>query len=156
MSVYDLLPESWDKQDIAIGEGSDGTIILSAIRGKGIGPTIKFMPEWGAFGWFRSDDQVEWEITVDKSGMFLVEMEWSVSDEEAGKPFILKVKGNELRGEVGKTGSWETFATKDIGQIMLQDGKQTVVFKPDSTFGIEQALLDIRKISFTPISRKVH
>lgn len=150
-SVYGLLPESFDKREIALGEGSDGVISLSARLGTGIGPSIKYMPEWRAFGWFRSDDRVEWEVTVDNGGLHDVELEWSVSDEDAGKPYILEVQGSELKGEVERTGSWETYNRERIGQIILKAGVQKVVFRPGSTFNANQALLDLRAVRFSPI-----
>ncbi len=78
-SIYGLLPDSMDKSEINIGPGSDGTITLAALVGIGIGPNIAYMPEWQAYGWFTSEDRVEWEFTIEKAGRYAVEMEWSVS-----------------------------------------------------------------------------
>ena len=43
------------------------------------------MPEWKAFGWFTAADKVEWDIETARKGKYEVYLDWSVSDEEAGK-----------------------------------------------------------------------
>src|SRR5690242_5900258 len=85
---------------------------LTAENGKPLGPDIKYMPEWKAFGWFTAKDSVEWEADVPAAGEYSVQMEWSVSDEDAGKEFILIAEKDQLTGIVDKSGSWETYKTK--------------------------------------------
>lgn len=123
-----------------------GTLLLTAENGKATGPAIKYMPEWKAFGWFTSKDSVEWEVDVKDAGDYKAELEWSVSDEEAGKEFILSAAGKEITGTVDRSGSWETFKTKDIGTIQLPAGKQKIVFKSKTNFPDSSALLDLRQI----------
>lgn len=148
-SVYSLLPITVERE-LFLRSGSDGRITLPARRGHDIGPHIAYMPEWEAFGWFRSDDRVEWQVDVMQSGEYEVWLEWSVSDAEAGKPFVLEVKGDSLAGKVQSTGSWETFKKEMIGTIQLESGNQNVVFRPDTKFDDDHALLDLREIVFVP------
>lgn len=131
---------------------SDGTLHLRAEVGRAIGPEIKYMPEWKAFGWFTAEDRVAWEVEVSKQGKYEVYLEWSVSDEEAGKPFVLEVGNQQLKGKVGRTGSWETFKTEKIGTIQLPVGRQEIVFKPDSSFE-DGALLDLREVNLVPVGQ---
>lgn len=128
----------------------NGNLRLKASVGRAIGPDIKFMPEWKAFGWFTAKDHVEWEVKVTKKGEYDVYLEWSVSDKEAGKPFVFETKDKDLRGRVSKTGSWETFKTEKIGRIHLTRGLQKMKFKPDSEFE-KGALLDLREIKLVPV-----
>ncbi len=125
-----------------------GNLFLSAKTGKGVGPKIEFMPEWNAFGWFTDADRVEWDIVVSKESTFNVSLDWSVSDEEAGKAFVLEFGKKNIKGVVAKSGSWETFKTKQIGQIKLGPGKHKVTFRPDSKF-TKGALMDLRAITLT-------
>lgn len=148
--IYDLLPERVERK-LVLGHGSDGRITLPASRGHGIGPDIDYMPKWKAFGWFRSGDKVEWNVNVEKSGQYEVWLEWSVSDKEAGKPFVLEVAGDSLSGIVQKSGSWETFKKEMVGTIQVESGKQKVVFRPGSKFGKDQALLDLREVLLEPL-----
>lgn len=132
-----------------VHQSKDGSITLDASTGTATGTEIAYMPEWKAFGWFRADGKVEWELHVMKAGQYTAELEWSVSDEEAGKGFVLQAGSDELKGVVGKSGSWETFKKQEIGEIKLKGGKQKVVFKPSSNFG-KGALLDLRGIVLVP------
>lgn len=131
--------------------GGYGELVLDAINAKAVGPDIKYMPEWEAFGWFTGKDRVEWEVETKLPGVYRVEMEWSVSDEEAGKDFILEAGHEQLRGTVDKSGSWETFKKANIGQIRLEKGYQKIIFKPSVDFE-KGALLDLRRIKLRPLS----
>ena len=123
---------------------------LPAKYGKGVGPKIAYMPEWKAFGWFTGEDKIVWDIEVPKAGNYTVNLEWSVDDKEAGKPFILEVGNAKLKGIVDKSGSWETFKTKNIGKVQLAAGRQTLTFRADASVG-KGALLDLREIKLIPV-----
>jgi len=124
---------------------ADGSLRLTARKGYANGPEIKYMPEWAAFGWFTSEDRVDWHVDVEKAGNYEVILEWSVSDEEAGKEFLLKAKGQKLTGIVAPSGSWETFRTEKVGSINLKEGRQKIMFGPNKHFD-KGALLDLREI----------
>lgn len=122
-----------------------GVLNLSAEKGKAIGPDIKYMPEWEAFGWFTGKDRVEWNVAVDQKGRYTVLLEWSVDDKEAGKSFVVEAGKKQLSGTVEKSGSWETYRTMVIGTMELEPGVQKFVFRPKSDFG-KGALLDLRQL----------
>ncbi len=126
----------------------DGVLKLTAENGKATGPEIKYMPEWRAFGWFTAKDKVEWEVEVQKAGEYQTTLEWSVSDEEAGKEFLLETKNQKLTGKVAPSGSWETFKTEPIGTVKLEAGIQNITFKSNQHFD-KGAILDLREIRLT-------
>lgn len=128
-----------------VNSKEDGILLLTAENGKPIGLNIKYMPEWRAFGWFTSEDMVEWEVLIEKSGEYEVYLEWSVSNEEAGKEFLLKSKDQQLIGVVGQSGSWETFKNDNIGKMLLTQGRQKITFSSKTKFE-KGALLDLRQI----------
>lgn len=128
-----------------VSSENDGTLLLRANDGLGIGPKIEYMSEWKAFGWFTADDYVEWDVRVKEGGTYDVYLEWSVSDEEAGKPFVFEVGIKQLSGKVEESGSWESFKTKKIGRIELKPGLQKMKFRPNSNFE-EGALMDLRLV----------
>jgi len=132
---------------------ADGFLLLTAENGKAIGPEIKYMPEWRAFGWFTAADRVEWDVDVIQAGEYEVHLEWSVSDEEAGKEFFLEAKDDQLTGVVGKSGSWETFKNENVGTIKLSGGNQRIVFRSKTKFD-KGALLDLRQIKLVPVKMK--
>lgn len=128
---------------------SDGQLHLTAERGQGIGPNIKYMAEWRAFGWYTAADRVEWEVEVTNGGKYDVFLDWSVADDTAGNPFLFEGGGASVEGIVGKTGSWETFKEEKIGQLTLQPGLTKMVFKGRSR-DPQSGLLDLRKIRLVP------
>jgi hypothetical protein len=130
---------------------ANGRLILPAQKGKGIGPKIKYMPEWEAFGWFTEADHVEWEANVAEAGDYDVVMEWSVSDGSSGNPYVLEANGKDiLKGNVGKSGSWEDFKAEKIGTVTLESGKQVIAFKADPSLE-NVGMLDLRKLDFVKV-----
>ena len=130
---------------------ADGSLLLTAQNGKPIGPEIKYMPEWRAFGWFTAADRVEWDVDVSHAGEYEVHLEWSVSNEEAGKEFLLEAKDDQLTGVVGQSGSWETFKNENVGKIKLSGGNQKIVFRSKTKFDKGGALLDLRQINLVAV-----
>lgn len=139
-----------NKPDIVKSE-TDGSLRLKAGKGRAIGPNIKFMPKWRAFGWFTARDFVQWDVNVAKAGKYKVLLEWSVSDKEAGKEFLLEANGRKLVGVVPPSGSWETFKIAAIGNIKLKAGKQIIAFKSKKYFN-KGAILDLREIRLVPLN----
>lgn len=129
-----------------------GVLVLSAEKGRAIGPDIKYMPEWKAFGWFMGKDKVEWEISSQEEKTYTVILEWSVADDHAGQPFILESSAGTITGNVGKSGSWETYASTSIGTLKIKAGKQKITFKAGKNFDPKKALLDLRKIILVPVN----
>tara|TARA_R110002049_G_scaffold307038_1_gene506614 strand:- start:185731 stop:186318 length:588 start_codon:yes stop_codon:yes gene_type:complete len=150
---FQAMSVNFDQNDLLVRPESDGSLRLSAEKGRAIGPDIKYMPEWKAFGWFTAKDRVEWDVLIKESGEYDVFLEWSVSNKEAGKPFVLVTRDKQLKNKVGKTGSWETFKSAKIGSIRLSKGKQMMTFKSDSAFS-EGALLDLREVKLVPSATK--
>lgn len=125
------------------------SVDLEARHALGVGPEIAYMPEWKAFGWFTAKDKVEWTLNVPETTTYQVSLEWSVSDQEAGKKFILECGDQSITGVVEKSGSWETFKQKQIGTIKLNKGLHTLTFRSLEQFD-KGALLDLRKLSLIP------
>ena len=126
----------------------DGSISLSAAHGVGIGPEIRYMPAWGAFGWFTDKDRVEWPLDVTKEGLYDVSLEWSVADDQAGKPFVLEIGDQKLAGTIAKSGASETYAKVKMGQLKLTAGAQRAVLRP--TGKLDKTLCNLREIRLVP------
>ena len=130
---------------------ADGSLVLHAADAMSAGPAIMYMPDWSAMGRFTDKDQVSWPLQVDQAGDYDVWLEWSVDDDHAGRPFVLEVGNQRLTGTVGKTGSWKTYKTAEIGQLKLEAGAQQAVFKPNGQF--TATLLNLRRIKLVPVER---
>jgi len=122
----------------------DGSICLGAPAGRGVGPKVKLMPEWKAFGWWTDADQAEWLVEVPEAGAYDVFLEWSVADDSAGNPYVFEIGGQTVAGEVETTGSWETYKEAKIGRVTLEAGTHFAAFKPAGKF--KGALLDLREV----------
>jgi hypothetical protein len=155
-AVHDLLPAEYNAVRVSnnhpevVRPDAAGVFQLRAEVARATGPEIKYMPEWKAFGWFTEADRVEWDVEVKEKGKFDVYLDWSVSDSEAGKPFVLEAGGQKLNGKIGKTGSWFTYRTEKIGRVRLSTGSQKVVFRPGSE-SPKGALLDLRSLKLVPL-----
>ncbi len=155
-AVHDLLPAEYNAVRVSnnhpevVRPEASGVFQLRAEVARATGPEIKYMPEWKAFGWFTEADRVEWDVEVKEKGKFDVYLDWSVSDNEAGKPFVLEAGGQKINGKIGKTGSWFTYRTEKIGRVRLSTGSQKVVFRPGSE-SPKGALLDLRSLKLVPL-----
>ena len=130
----------------------NGTFRLSAEKGKAIGPEIKYMPEWRAYGWFTAADRVEWQVQVLETGMYEASIEYSVDNLEAGKQFILFSSSANLKGIVARSGSWETYKLVNVGSIKLIKGIQKITFKSQTKFA-KGAILDLREIRLSQVNK---
>ena len=130
---------------------ADGSIVLAATAARGMGPKIKLMPEWKAFGWWMDSDQAEWLVDVPAAGTYDVFLEWSVGDKSAGNPYAFFVGKQELAGTIEKSGGWETYKKAKIGQMTLAPGVQFAAFKPAGKF--KNALLDLREVRLVLVAK---
>ena len=130
--------------------GKNGVLRLNAEKGKAIGPEIKYMPEWRAYGWFTAADRVEWQVQIPETGIYEVNIEYSVDNLEAGKQFILFTSSANLKGIVARSGSWETYKSAKVGTIKLNKGVQKITFKSQTKFA-KGAILDLREIRLSHV-----
>ena len=150
-AVHELIPATFKAERPAtnhqelIQQDNDGTYILPASLAESIGPNIKYMPEWKAFGWFTTADRAEWNVNIDKTGKYDVYIDWSVSDSEAGKSFVVDAGKKKIKGKAGKTGSWFTYRMEKIGTVRLSAGTQKLVLKSNSK-SEKGAMFDLREI----------
>jgi neutral ceramidase len=151
-AVHDIIPTSFKierdtlNHQVLIESNKDGVFHLTAALAQAVGPAIKYMPEWGAFGWFTTEDQVEWTVNLEKTGKYEVFLKWSVSDDEAGKSFVLESGNKKVKGRVGKTGSWFTYSKRKVGVINLSAGQQKMVFKSNAK-SEKGAMLDLAEVT---------
>ncbi|MGC1244465.1 MAG: neutral/alkaline non-lysosomal ceramidase N-terminal domain-containing protein [Chryseosolibacter sp.] len=154
--VHDILPATFKERRPennaaeVVRAGNDNTVHLTAASARAVGPEIKYMPEWKAFGWFTEADHVEWEVELAGKARYDVYLDWSVSDAEAGKSFVIDAGKQQLKGKIAKSGSWFTYRKEKIGRIQLVAGKHKIVFRPADK-SRKGALLDLREITLVPV-----
>lgn len=135
-------------EPLPIHETIDGDLHLRAALGKGYGPKIEYMADWKAYGWWTANDSVVWNIDVAKPGKFDAWLEWSISDEEAGKMVEFHFGDQIISKIIPTSGSWETFQAMDLGVVELKPGRHRVVVKPADP-NAEGHFMDVRTIRLT-------
>ena len=133
-----------------VQQEADGSYRLVSWLAGTAGNRIKYMPEWKAFGFYNVGDQVIWKADIVKAGKYDVYIEYSVSDKDAGKTFILQAGSKKLKGKFEKTGSWFTYKTKKAGTLRLPAGTLdfTVGGDPAKEKG---AMFDLREVTLVPV-----
>ncbi len=129
-----------------------GTINLKASMGRGLGPKIEYMEDWKAFGWWMNKDTVVWNINVPQSQTYRIEMEWSVSDEDADKDVQVVVDGTVQTVTIEKTGGWEAFRRETVGTLQIGEGKHAFMVIPAES-DLEGPLMDLRHIRLVPVPK---
>ncbi|HEX5555043.1 MAG TPA: neutral/alkaline non-lysosomal ceramidase N-terminal domain-containing protein [Chitinophagaceae bacterium] len=154
-AVDDLMPAAFKverpaaNQQELIEQGEDGVYQLSSWLAGTVGNDIKYMPEWKAFGWFNTPDQASWKVSIAKKGRYDVYLVYSVSDQDAGKAFVLQLGKKRLKGKVEKTGSWFTYKRKKIGSVRLSSGVHTITLKSGSRKD-KGSMFDLREVTLVP------
>lgn len=128
----------------------NGELKLDASKGRGVGPTIKYMPEWEAFGFFREGNYIEWKIKIDKTKKYKVYLEWSAEGSVVGNPYVIEIGKSRLEGKNKDSGSWETFIEEAIGVLKIKKGEQLVVFRPGKNIEKGGGMLDVKTIRLVP------
>ena len=131
-----------------VAAAADGSLVLPARHARLTGPSLAFMPEWDALGFWRATDHAEWDVEVAKGGTYDVTLEWSVDEKNAGNPYAVEAGGSRLEGKVGSTKRWDLFRRETVGQVRLDAGAQKVTLKPNGQF--KTALMDLRELRLTP------
>ncbi len=130
---------------------SAGVLLLSAASAKTVGPQIKYMKEFSAYGWFSAADRLVWSVQADQERGYDAWLEFAVDDANAGKPWTFNIGDQRLVGVAGRTGSWEDYRRIRIGRITLSKGVHQAVLQPGSSFS--GYLMDFRSIQLVPAEK---
>lgn len=133
--------------DNTILQRPDGDVLLGARAATIEGSTARY--ESGERNdnvgyWTHKDDRVSWEFRIVDGGKFEVVVELACESGLGGSTYELKVGHQTVKGEVPDTGSWTTFAHKNIGFIQLPKGRHTLVVSPVTI--AKTALMNLRSV----------
>lgn len=154
-AVDDLMPAEFKTKrpttnQLEVVQPGEGHVYhLSSWLAGTAGKEIKYMPEWEALGWFDTKGQALWKVNVVKAGKYDVYLDWSVSDKDAGKAYMLQVGKRRLERTVEKTGSWFTYKNKKVGSIRLSSGIHTISLKSNSRKETG-SMFDLREVTLIP------
>lgn len=128
---------------------AEGALLLKASNCEVYGPTLQYMPEDDALGyWNSNDDYCLWSVDVPAAGKYEVSMEWSCDAACAENGFSVESRAGQLTGNVPSTETWQNHEQRSFGTLELDEGKQRVLFRADGP--IKEALLDLRWVRLTP------
>ncbi len=131
---------------------ADGSLTLTAADARVEGPTIHLEEKYKNLGfWQSADDVAIWSIELPAAGSFKVELDYACDNAAAGNAFLLAVGSQELTGQVGGTGTWDTYRAAAIGRVELPAGARVLTFR--SAGPPNGALMDLRSIRLVPASK---
>jgi hypothetical protein len=127
----------------------DGTFTLAAAHARIYGPRLLFEIKHQNLGWWLTpNDRGEWTLESPAAGKYHVRLDYACADSDAGNVFLLRIAGQELRGKVAGTGTWDDYQQIDIGEIDLPAGScEARMEVATHTYG---ALFDLRTIVLVP------
>jgi hypothetical protein len=133
-----------------IKAGTDGTLSLPAAAGLGIGPEVRYMPEWAAFGYMTGKDRLEWPVEVATAGQYEVQIVAAASEKQAGQVVKIEAGQSKLAARVSATGGLDKYVSTSLGKLELAAGTQQVVLS--GTDASDSPLLNVREIKLVPVA----
>ena len=114
------------------------------------GDEIRFERPFGNIGyWHGEGDYVVWQVAVEQSTTYEVQLEWSCAEASAGNLFCLEGGAPKLTAEVASTGGWDQYRTTSLGRVTLAAGSRSIVVRPAAA--PRGALFDLRGLRLTPV-----
>jgi len=86
-------------------------------------------PQQGAaVGWISSGEWMEYTVNVTSSGIYNLNFNYASGNPNGGGPFHLETNGTRISPDVSMTttGSWDSWRTKQVNQITLNQGTQII------------------------------
>ena len=132
---------------------AQGRIVLEARDAKIHGDTPRYELD-GAKDqigfWSNPKDYVSWTFEVLRPGTYDVAVTYSCATGSAGDEFVIVSGDQKLTGKSVATGSWFTYATKNLGQLKFEKaGSYTLAVKPKTaptwkTIGLQSVVMTPR------------
>ncbi len=133
-----------------IKAGTDGVLSLPASAGLGVGPEVRYMPEWAAFGYMTGKDRLEWPVEVATAGQYEVQIVAAANEKQAGQVVKVEVGQSKLSSRVSATGGLDKYVSASLGTLELAAGSQQVVLS--GTDVSDSPLLNVREVKLVPVA----
>jgi alpha-mannosidase len=100
--------------------------------------------------WTDPQDWVSWQLSLKRSGDYVVDLRYSCAEGSEGSTFEVSVGNAKLTGKIAKpTASWEHFQTLKVGTVRLNEtGNLTLSIKPLSKPG--SAVMNLCRVRLVP------
>lgn len=146
-------PELAAPQFPAVRPGADGVLTLTPDDAEIHGDRIQVENRGGRSNlgfWDRPEEFVSWKVEGMKPGTYRVVV--SCATVHDGAAIALEAAGATRDAKVPGTGSWDTFADVDLGQVELTDAKPTTVTVRARDAASWKAL-NLRDVKLSPVAR---
>lgn len=128
--------------------GTDGSLSLTAAAGLGIGPEVRYMPEWAAFGCLTGKDRLEWPVEVAQAGTYEVQLVAAGTDKQTESALVLEIGAAKLTPKVSSMGAADKYRSVTLGKIELAAGAQRAVLHGEAASA--DVLMNVREIKLVP------
>jgi alpha-L-fucosidase len=140
-------PPEVDAIAIAIRPDSKGVFRLAAGDADHLGEKLT-MDETHHGLTAEKNDYGMWNITVPKAGTYQVEIEYGCEDKSAGSLYTIVAGDEKVMGTVAATGGWKKHKAEGVGEIKLEEGRQTVRLEASEIK--DRAAMNLREIRLKP------
>lgn len=138
---------------IAVAQSLDGPVLLHAKDAIVVAQNLRYEPEpiKNTLGyWTNPKDGAYWEFTIDKPGMFDVELLQGCGKNSGGSTIEVTIDQNPpLPMVVQDTGHFQNFVPRVIGQVKLEAGKHRLQVAVKEKKGA--AVMDLRQVTLKPV-----
>lgn len=130
---------------VLIGPESDGSLRLPATAAEIYGPSLVFEPQYKNLGyWSHANDHALWTISVPKSGVYEVWLDWACPKSESGNAAVIEAGGESITTRIGATASWDEYKQVKIGELKLESGERRLRVRAEA--GLKGNLMDLRTV----------
>ena len=134
-----IVLEIQGRPDVAapvVAQLENGDIPLDYVKAITHGDTIKRFNRKGAFHiskWTGPQDRISWNIDVERTGSYDVEITYSAKEAWRGRPYSVTLGTQCVQASVQATGDWYDYKTMTIGAVDIREpGPHHVVVRPES------------------------
>jgi hypothetical protein len=138
----------WRKaMDDATTEGANCLIHLEARDAQVKATKMKYedLPHKDTLGfWVNADDTATWKFTAPKAGKYRVTVLQGCGKGNAGSIVAVEAGASKCQFTVEETGHFQRFVPREIGQIELASGDNTLTIRPLTK--AKAAVMDLRRV----------
>jgi hypothetical protein len=128
---------------------ADGRIVLAADDAEIYGDSLLFESHYRNLGyWASANDRAAWTFEVSEPGKYAVWLDWACANDTAGNLLEINLGGQQIHYPVSGTGTWDDYAMKKIGDVVLTSGASRLEVRPAAA--PRNAVLDLRRIELRP------
>ena len=99
----------------------DGSFHLTATHAAPSGPSVVFQADTDALSWISREDQLLWTAQDVKAGRYAVFIDAAIAQDYQGRPFLLELGAETMRGTVEYTHGLSNFHKRKFGNWVLAE-----------------------------------